>query len=467
MTRFQEVAVAYVNLNIAQWAEENFGTCNLGDVRRTRRAVRVAQHMAEYPDGSTPNQMERWSDLKAVYRLLDGEDVTFTALAEPHWQRTRAQARGVVLLLGDTTETDFGIWRDVAGLGPTGDGGGQGFFLHNSLAVEAATGEIIGLAGQELFYRQSAPQEENSYQTSQRSRESEVWGRVVDLIGPTEEGKQYIHVFDRGADNLEVFCRTARQQCDWVIRAAQLHRVVLDEFDRKVSVKETLQRQPVLGTYELQLRGTKGQPPRTACLEVRAATVTIPRPKRMTPFLKEIDFESLEQSVVEVREVNAPQGVKPLHWVLWTSLPVETFEQALLVIEYYERRWLIEEFHKAMKTGCRLESRQYATSGRLEAIAGFISVLAVRLVQLKTVARDQPNTPARHVVPRAWLEMLRALRKNARIKTVRDFFRHLAGLGGFLMRKGDGEPGWITIWRGTDKLLLALRGHYAMRKKCG
>src|SRR5690606_13307057 len=115
-------------------------------------------------------------------------------------------------------------------------------------------------------------------------------------------------------------------------------------------------------------------------------------------------------------------------------------------IEYYERRWLIEEFHKAIKTGCRLESRQYATADRLEAVAGIISVLAVRLVQLKTIARTQPNRPAKEIVPSEWLEMLQAQRK-VQVETVRDFFRHLAGLGGFLMRKRDGEPGWITIWR--------------------
>ena len=125
------------------------------------------------------------------------------------------------------------------------------------------------------------------------------------------------------------------------------------------------------------------------------------------------------------------------------------------------------EFHKAIKTGCRLESRQYQSASRLEAVAGLISVLAVRLVQLKTLARARPNLPAEGIIPKVWLKMLRALRKRPQIQTIRDFFRHLAGLGGFLMRKHDGEPGWITIWRGTQKLLLALRGHFAIRKKCG
>ena len=108
----------------------------------------------------------------------------------------------------------------------------------------------------------------------------------------------------------------------------------------------------------------------------------------------------------------------------------------------------------------------YSTAARLEAVAGMLSVLAVRLLQMKSVARKQPQLPAARVVPKAWLEMLRALRP-CPIHTIRDFFRNLAGLGGFLMRKGDGEPGWITLWRGFEKLLLCLRGARALKRKVG
>lgn len=428
--------------------------------------------MAEHPDGSTPDQTETWADLKAAYRLIDADDVTFTALAEPHWKLTRAQARGTVLVIGDTTETDFGIHRDVEGLGPTGDGRGRGFFLHNGLMADPETGEILGLAGQELFYRKPRPQGENSYRASQRTgKESEVWGRLIEQIGPPAEGVRYIHTFDRGADNLDVFLQLIRQRGDWVIRAAQLHRQVLpgDESEnaKRQSLASALAAQEVLGMYALEVRKTKDSPARTALLEVRSRQVTIPAPtKRRTPLQRELGFQGLTQWVVEARELSPPRGTEGVRWVLWTSLPAESFEEAWQVLEYYEKRWLIEEFHKALKTGCRLESRQYRTAQALEAAAGICSVLAVRLVQLKTVARTAPETPAEGLVPKAWLEMLSALRKRP-IQTVREFYRHLAGLGGFLMRKGDGDPGWITLWRGLEKLLLALRGHFAMKKRCG
>lgn len=458
--------MAYLTLEIGQWAVENFGECELGDIRRTRRVVTLAEQMAHNPSGSTLCQTEHWADAKAAYRLYSRDEATFEALARPHWERTRSLAAGRVLLLGDTMETDFGIHRDVEGLGPTGDGNGRGFLLHNSLMVDAATAEVVGLAGQELFYRQPAPEGENSYQASQRERESEVWGRVIDRVGPPATGVQYIHIFDRGADNLEVFCHLKQQNCDWVIRAAQLHRTVYDETEEKSSLQERLNRCPVLGTYTLKVPPAKQRKARTATLEVRTTKVTLKRPQRMTPSLRKIGFQELTQWVVEVREVNPPQDVEPLRWVLWTSLPIESFDDAWQVIEYYERRWLIEELHKAMKTGCRLEARQYLRAARLEAIAGMISVLAVRLLQLKCVARAEPDRAARQIVPKAWLEMLQALRKRS-IKTVGEFFRHLAGLGGFLMRKHDGEPGWITLWRGVEKLLLGIRAYDAMTARSG
>jgi hypothetical protein len=148
---------------------------------------------------------------------------------------------------------------------------------------------------------------------------------------------------------------------------------------------------------------------------------------------------------------------------------VESFDAAWTILEYYEKRWLVEEYHKALKTGCHLEARQYETAKRLEAITAVLSILAVRLVQLKMTARDDPQRPAEQVVPRKWIAMLQCLRKRIPSApwTVREFYREMAKPGGFLGRKSDGEPGWITVWRGFEKLHLCLRGAESYGKKCG
>lgn len=458
-----------VTLETEAWAREQFGSCQLGDKRRTKRAVKYATQVAAHPDGSTPDQVERWSDLKAVYRLFDQEEVTFDALCEPHWQLTRAQATGVCLVINDTTELNFGEHRKTTGLGPVGRGRGAGFFLHSALMVQvqADSYEIVGLAGQEIFYRQLRPKGDNTYRRTQRARESEVWGRVIDRVGPPAEGVRYIHVDDRGADNLEVFCHLLHQRCGWVVRASQLHRTVRDAQNQSHKLRELLERQPLQESYELKVPEAVGRPKRTAKLEVRWAQVTLPRSaKRSSPYLKKMGFQGLTQWVVEAREVNPPAGVEALHWVLYTSESIGSFADAQRILEYYKQRWLIEEYHKALKTGCRAEGRQYETSERLEAVTAILSIVAMRLVQMKCIARREPNTPAEQVVPRVWLKMLESLRKRP-ILTVRDFLRQLAGLGGHLGRKGDGEPGWITLWRGTEKLILCIRGHLAMAKRCG
>jgi len=140
--------MAILELDVNRWAEQQFGACQLGDKRRTKRAVRAAAQFAADPSGSTTRQTESWDDCRAVYRLMDQKQVTFRALAEPHWKRTRAQTGGHFLLLGDTTTLDFGVHRNVEGLSPVGDGGGRGFLLHSSLMVGAEEEEILGLAGQ-------------------------------------------------------------------------------------------------------------------------------------------------------------------------------------------------------------------------------------------------------------------------------------------------------------------------------
>lgn len=237
-------------------------------------------------------------------------------------------------------------------------------------------------------------------------------------------------------------------------------KIVMSDGEQR-TIKELLPTLPVAGAYDLYLRARPGQAARTAKLEVRFGTLRMPIPRHASPYVKKLKPEPIVQSVVWVREVDPPAGVKPIEWVLYSSLPVETFQDAWQIIEYYECRWLIEEYHKALKTGCNVEGRQLREADRLEAMVGLMSVVAVRLLQLKSVAKKEPDRPARSVVPRLWLMMLKAARKNMKRVydlTIYQFYRELAKLGGFLGRKSDGEPGWITIWRGWEHLNMLVRG---------
>lgn len=460
--------MAALSLEIAQWAEQQFGTCELGDRRRTKRMVKLASQAAAKPDAATPQQTERWADCKAAYRLFDGEDVTFDAVIAPHCAQARAVGPGTYLVINDTTEICFGYDRDLPGVGRVGNAaGGRGFYLHTALIASADGPELAGLAAQELYARplSKVKRVDSTRRKQLQTRETDMWGRTIDRVGPAPVGARFIHVCDRGADNFDVYCHLLEQRAGWVIRAAQLKRLLHDGR----SLDETLAKQAAGGSYELTVRANQDQPARTALMEVRAAAIIVPRPRSgVSRYARERGVTEIAMHAVEVREVSPPRGVKPLRWVLLTSEPVRTFNDAWRIIEHYERRPLVEEYHKCLKTGCRVEARQSRTGDRLAPVIGLLSVLAVRLLQLKTAARTDPEQPAEGVVPATWLAALPLVLKSRQpIRSVRDFFRALASLGGFLARTGDGEPGWQTVWGGLQTLLLCLRGAEALGIKCG
>lgn len=464
--------MASLALDIRQWAEQQFGTCDLGDRRRTKRMVKLAAQAAAKPDAATPEQTERWADCKAAYRLFDQEEVTFEAVIAPHCAQVRAVGPGTYLVINDTTELDFGYGRDLPGAGRVGNGfERRGFYLHTAMIARADGQELVGVAAQELYARplRKVKRVSSAQRKQTAARETDMWGRVIDRVGPAPDGARLIHVGDRGADNFDVYCHLLEQRAGWVIRAAQLKRLFQDDQGQTRSLGEVLANRPAAGSYELEVRANKDQSARTAALEVRYAAVTMPRPRSgVSRYARKRGVREIAMWAVEVREVDPPKGAKPLRWALLTSEPVKDFNDVWRIIEHYQRRPLVEEYHKCLKTGCRVEARQYRTGERLAPAIGLLSVLAVRLLQLKLAARTDPEQPAAGVVPGTWLAALPLVLKSRKpIKTVREFFRSLAGLGGFLGRKGDGEPGWQTVWGGLRTLLLCLRGAEALRIKCG
>jgi hypothetical protein len=455
------------------WAREQFGQCDLKDKRRTRRLEQVAASALSHPSGSLPEQAADTADLKAAYRLFACEDVSFADIAGPHWKLTRQRPPGVYLVLNDTTEVDFGIRRELRGMGPTGNGGGWGFLLHSALVVGAGSEAIFGLAAQKIRYRKPAPKKENSTQRLKRDRESALWGQVIDQAGPPAEGVRWVHVMDRGADNFEVYCHCRQQQSDWVVRVTQRQRGVVLPNGESMPLDSYLQTLPSRGHYELQLRAKaaqakrghqsarKAQPARMAKVQVRFGPLNIPFPKQKSPYLTGLSPVPIAMWVVHAVETDPSKDMERVEWVLLTSLPVGSFDDAWRILEYYEKRWLIEEYHKALKTGCRVESRQLQSKEGLENLTALLSVVAVRLLQLKSAARANPTRPARELVPLPWIKMLLAARKRSKLTadmTIREFYREVAKLGGFLGRKSDGEPGWITIWRGWQQLYMLVHG---------
>ncbi|MBU6313365.1 MAG: IS4 family transposase [Actinomycetales bacterium] len=455
------------------WAELEFGECELGDERRTRRLIEAASQTLARPDGSTPEQTEVWADCKAFYRLMDCDDFGHEEITAPHIARTRASgAEGqVLLLLNDTTEINYGGKRRAKGLGLVGHNTGRGFFLHTALMRDPDTGEVIGVAGHDIYYRHT-PKKRGAKNSRRRDpqRESTVWGRLIDRVGSPPAGVRWLHVCDRGADDYEVYLHARLQGCGWVIRAARLNRRVENQAGETLSLEGHIRSQPRRGRCSLDVAATDKRPARTAELELRFARVSLPKPQVTNAWIRQhAPKTSLAMWVVELIEIEPPAGAEPVQWVLLTSEEITSVEQARRVIDHYSQRWAVEEYHKALKTGCRVESRQYETAARLERVTGLLSIVAVQLLRMRYLSQHAPNRPAIEAVPAEWVDVLSQVRriKPGQSLTIEQFVRHLAGLGGHLGRKCDGQPGWITLWRGLEKLLLILRGFRAARKRCG
>jgi len=453
------------------WSKMQFGTCELGDRRRTQRLVRYARQMAEKPDASTPQQTEVWGDCKAAYRLFDRPEVTFEAVTAAHYERTLSGlSPGKYFVISDTTELDYGYKSQREGLGRLGARHRRGFFLHSAVVVDAHTRQVLGLGAQEIWARPIGKVTRvRRVACRKRPTESDVWGRVMDRVQCRGAGVQLVHVCDRGADNFDVFAHLKVKGDSWVLRAAQLTRKVRTADGIFVKLGALMDTAPLQGAYRVYVSANRNQAARWATVEVRAISVTLVRPREgSTAFVFDHDIREVASNVVQVREIDPPKHSKPVRWLLYTSESISTYAACLEVVESYEQRPIVEAYHQCLKTGLQIESRQYESADHLRPVIGMICVQAIRLLQLRDVARRAPDAPAGTLVPSEWLEIIgKVLRRPRPLNTVRDFLRALASLGGFLGRKSDGEPGWRTIWRGLDTLLTASRGYRAARKECG
>lgn len=453
------------------WAEVQFGQVELGDLRRRRRAVRVAEQMARHPAASIPEQAGNWSGTKASYRLFSEEDVTFEALCSGHWGLTRRLAveHQRVLLVQDTSCLDFSRHGAAEGLGPIGDNKGRGFMMHSTLCVNpVGSGEVLGLAYQMLFCRQPTPEQETRAERRRRDRESEIWRTSMREVGPPPPDAQWIYVCDRYADDFETFETCGAMRADFVIRVAQDRRAAMGHeaskpSDRLLQLARSL---PATGGKSMWVRKRPTRQARWAKLLVGSTPVTV-----FPPWLAGRKSEPLRGWVVHVWEIDPPKGEDPIEWVLLTTVPVADLDMAVTIAFWYSLRWLIEEYYKCLKTGCSAEKRQLEEAERLRACIGILAVVAVRLLQLKQQARVNPDRPAVACAPEGHVQVLAVyLNRSVEGWTVREFWREVARLGGFLARKSDGDPGWQTVWRGWQKLdLLTIGAGLAESrdKKCG
>lgn len=472
------------------WAVVEFGGAELHDQRRTRRLVRVAAQLAANPHGKLPQSFSTWRELKATYRLLEESDVTHEAILDSHTSRVRkeCQRHGDYFFVEDTTELDFSSHPAAKDLGLIGNGGGRGLYVHSTMAmrIESWNSEqepqviIPGLAAQNCWVRAEykATAREKRSKRLARSRESQRWAAAVEQIGPPPDKTRYTFMADREADIFETIRRCQDGRWDFIVRANQPRALA----DQAGSVFDAVAGAPVVARFSINLRSRpqrvsrdkktgktkrvrKAHGNRVVELEVRTCAVHVCAPKHSGG-----STSPRAVNLVEAKEVNAAAGDDPIHWVLLTSWACGTEAEAMRVVKAYTTRWLIEEYHKALKTGTGIEDSQLEAADRIKALLAILAVVAARLLNRKLLATTHPDqaVDTEELGEDALLILEAAFGCPDYGWTNRNVLRCIARLGGFIGRKSDGEPGWLTIWRGWQRLMPMVQGfNLAHGERCG
>ena len=468
--------VEHTQADLSQWAQAHFSGAVLGHVLRTRRLVTIAEAYASRPGCSIPRLFDRPADIKAAYTFFEHPRCNPDSIQQAHRSSVR-QAAGsgdLVLFIEDTTEISFSHRKQhVEGLGSVAEGKAhhQGFFLHSVLSVGCPGGDVLdarggrlplhvlGLADQQSYVRpapiKKAKRAPNvSKSRAGEDRETQRWERSVERIGPAPSGTRWERIADREADIYENLSESQRFGYGFTIRARH-SRCLVDALGGE-KLFDRIRASQRLGTTEVALRSRPGQAARTAAVSIAGCQVLIRAPQR--PDGGPGKLAPIACSVVRAWEDDPPAGVEALEWILLCDGEIGGYEEARERVARYATRWLIEEFHKGLKTGLGAERLQLEQGESIMAAVAVMSVVALRLVDLREQVRLHADRPAHESGLTALeIEILRVRLKRA-ITTVGDVGLAVGRLGGHLNRTGDGMPGWITLWRGMQELRLLVEG---------
>jgi hypothetical protein len=375
-----------------------------------------------------------------------------------------------VIVAHDTTEARYEGRDDLGEL----SGNGRGFLAHVALAV-GWDGMPLGVLHVETLCREerATPKVRRKYKAQEDpSNESLRWNRGANATHQLLTGVEAIHVMDREADNYALLAEMVERGQQFVVRACY-ERVV----DRGLLVGEALRTAPVLCEREVELSARKAHPSprhrkrhpargrRIARLQISAVQMRMSRPETS----KQCAQPELVLNLVRVVEVDTPDGEEPVEWRLWTTLPVGHADQVEMVVDAYRMRWMIEEYFKALKTGCSLERRQLESFHALENAFAIFVPIAWLLLRLRSAASARPNEPGGLLLSKVQLRCLRGMLLHNRRPplpehpTARDVMLAVAAIGGHI--KNNGDPGWQVLGRGLDDLLLVELGYALASEK--
>lgn len=455
-------------LETEHWAQNEFGGAPLGDKRLGRRLVDVAAEKAEIPDRAYSGVAKGdWSKVKGYYRMIDQPDesaVSMTNIIKPHRQRTvrRMQGQKTVLCVQDGTDLNYNNLEQCEGLGEIGKNqtgaNTRGLHLHSSLAV-APNGLPLGVLRADCSAPEgkSAKNDRPACKTPIEEKRTFAWiehHRDLVKLSASMPGTRLIDVCDREADFFEMFDEQRQHdRVDLLVRAKYNRTIAEQPFKLFDAVRGTKPRSTV-GVHiprqsarpkKNKQKARPKKPEHTAILTVRCMRVQLPVPKYHE------GKEPVDIGIVHALEENPPENTKAIEWFLMTTMDIRSSEDAERCLRYYCLRWRIEDWHRVLKSGCRIEKLAHETAERLRRAIAINLVIAWRIMLMTLLGRETPELPAEILFSEVELRTLRAYAKKKGLKPptlLGEAVRMVAKIGGYLGRNNDPPPGHQLLWHG-------------------
>ena len=413
------------------WATQEFGGARLGDARLSARLVEIAQSKAEKPDCAFTGVAEGdWPAVKAYYRFIDHPDeeaVTMPHILKPHRHRTvqRMKAQRTVLCIQDGSDLDYSSLAHSTGLGVIGtnqtSAQSRGLHLHSTLAV-APNGLPLGvLRAQCVAPQVKSPDDKRlSYTIPIEEKETFCWIdglRDTMELAPQMPQTRLINVCDREADFFELFDEHRRHPCvDLLVRAHHNRGITeeplkLFEAVRQAPLQTKVQVHVPRHSARPKLSKKKARPKtpgRQAELDVRSQRIHLRPPKYYS------DKDPLEIWIIHAVESSPPEGTTAVEWFLLTTVEITSPDAAVQCLRWYCLRWRIEDFHRVLKSGCRIEKIAHDTAERIRRAIAINLVIAWRIMLMTLLGRQTPELPPDVLFSNIELQVLRAYaKKNA------------------------------------------------------
>ena len=435
------------------WAAQEFETLDLGDARLNRRAVLLAEQLACKPGASIPSACRNWSETVAAYRFLDNASVTSQQIMDAHGQASvqRIAQHQVVLCLQDTTELDYN-GQQMQGLGPLSYEAQRGMYLHPTYVITPER-EPLGITNTWMWAREPKDAQGQRPGVLESSRWVESYERIAEQAAELPQTR-HVCISDREGDLMALMVRAHEMghPADYLVRCK--HNRCLPEGGK---LWPTMMDSAPLGCVRFEIPAGRGRKARVVKQEVRAQRIT----------LQQKGQAAVEVTCLVASEIDAPEGVQPVVWRLLTNREADTLVQACELIDWYRARWEIEMFFLVLKEGCRVERLQLGEIDKLQTALALYMVIAWRINRLMRLGRSLPELPADLLFEADEWKAAFVLNKKPPPKQVPQLntvLRLIAQRGGFLARKGDGEPGAKTIWLGLQDVAAFVEGLRYMRE---